>query len=92
MGLRHCEYHALMAFNAIDMGETTVAACHIKHALAGINRPMAIVQTLPNTSHYKWLGTLKKDLNSALFDFRELCLETLKSCREDDRSFEEPGE
>lgn len=70
----------LMAIYSIDVGDNTLAICHLKQVLNAINESFKMVNQLPNT-----LQSVEQ-IALALFTFREVILKVLSVCREYDSS------
>ncbi len=78
------EINALMAINAIDMGDFNLAVCHLKNALGALNHSMSMIQQLPGVAP-RPLRTFQMEALAALFDLREVWLRVMTDCREEER-------
>ncbi len=84
------ELNSVMAIHALDMGDFTLAICHLKNALSAVNHSLSLLHQLPlgnNTAH----GQFFRDVQTALFDLREIWLRVMNDCREENRR-RAPGE
>ena len=75
------ETHAILAIQALDLEDYPLVICHLKHALAAINRVLYIIQNVqPYTGDR--IRTLQRESTLRLFDLREVWLRTMNDCRE----------
>ncbi len=78
------ENFAVLAIQALDMGDYALAVCQLKLSLSAINRtfelmPLVIPTELPDS------GPLSHEMRIRLFDLREVNLRVLSDCREEIR-------
>jgi hypothetical protein len=78
------ELNAVMAIHALDLGDFTLAICHLKNALSAVNHSLSLLQLLPltNTAHHV---QFLRENQTALFDLREIWLRVMNDCREENR-------
>jgi hypothetical protein len=76
--LQDAEYHAMMGTQALDMADYSLAICHFKRALSGINDTFASLEKVfadqPDAEY-------RSEINARLFDLRELYLRIIGECR-----------
>ena len=76
--LQDADYHALMGTQALDMADYSLAICHFKRALSGINDTFKILEQVfagqPDAEY-------RSEINQRLFDLRELYLRIIGECR-----------
>lgn len=75
------EMNAVMALNALDMGDYNLAVCHLKNALAALNHTMGVIQRMEARTSHKFAN----DGLSVCFDLREVWLRVMRECREEAR-------
>lgn len=78
------ELNAIMAINALDMGDFTLTICHLKNALSALNHTFSIIQQIPPRHQVKF-SLFEKEACTALFDLREVWLRVMQDCREEHR-------
>lgn len=76
------ELNALMAINALDVGDLALTVCHLKNALAALNHSLRIVQQIPTTA-CRDIPIFQREATTALFDLREIWLRVMNECREE---------
>ena len=74
------EHNAIMAVNALDMGDFNLCICHLKSALSILNQSLAMLQQFPSSEAFAHYAN---DATAAIFDLRELWLRVLHECREE---------
>ncbi len=84
------EINAIMAINALDMGDYSLAICHLKNALSAINHSFSILQNIPQKT--PTMATLHQEATIALFDLREVWLRVMNDCREENRRRKADGD
>ena len=76
--LQETEQQAVMGIQALDMADYSLAICHFKRALSGINQTMAILEELfPDNIEEPY----RKEIQIRLFDLREVYLRIIGECR-----------
>jgi len=78
------ELNAFMAISALDMGDFTLAVCHLKNALAALNHTMSLLQQVA-VKNPRTQGLFQAECMGVLFDLREVWLRVMNDCREEDR-------
>ncbi len=78
------ELNAIMAINALDMGDYNLAICHLKNALSAVNHSFSLLQQL-NAPTLKDIAPFTHEVTIALFDLREVWLRIMSDCREEGR-------
>jgi len=78
------EMNAVMAVNALDLGDYSLTVCHLKNALGALNHSLRIIQELP-TSNPRRLSRFQADMQAVFFDLRETWLRVMADCREEAR-------
>jgi hypothetical protein len=78
------ELNAVMAIHALDLGDFALTICHLKNALSAVNHSLSLVQLLPltNTAHHVQFF---REVQTSLFDLREIWLRVMNDCREENR-------
>ncbi len=78
------ELNAIMAIHALDLLDFTLAICHLKNALSAVNHSQSMLQMLPpvHTAHHV---AFFREIQTALFDLREIWLRVMSDCREEHR-------
>ncbi|HTB62328.1 MAG TPA: hypothetical protein VK737_01965 [Opitutales bacterium] len=74
------ELNSVMAIHALDFGDFTLTICHLKNALSAVNHSLSLLHAMPlgnNRAH----GQFFRDVQSALFDLREIWLRVMSDCR-----------
>lgn len=83
------EYESLMGIHAMDLGDFSLAVCHLKRALSRMNETLALIQSLSSKNPPEVLDWVE-EATIRLFDLREVWLRIIGDCRlEDDGYFEE---
>lgn len=82
--LHAAEFQAMMAINALDMGDFTLCVTHMKSALAGLNQSLGLLQRLPLREN-RDSAMFHAETLPMLFDLRELWLRVMSECREEHR-------
>ena len=78
MTLQDAEYHALMGTQALDMADYSLAICHFKRALTGINDCFTLLEAIFKDQAE---AEYRQEINVRLFDLRELYLRIIGECR-----------
>lgn len=78
------ELNALMAINALDMGDFNLTICHLKNALAALNHSMSLLQEI-QLKNSRQLALFQAECLGVLFDLREVWLRVMNDCREEER-------
>lgn len=78
------ELNALMALNALDMGDFNLAICHLKNALAAVNHSMGLVQNFMARNPSE-LRRFQQEVMTCAFDLREVWLRVMRECRDEAR-------
>ena len=76
------EHNAIMAVNALDMGDFNLCICHLKSAVSILNTSLSVLQQFPSHKR-KAFAFYVNDATAAIFDLRELWLRVLQECREE---------
>ncbi|HVU37123.1 MAG TPA: hypothetical protein VHC95_02210 [Opitutales bacterium] len=84
------ELNSIMAIYALDLGDFTLAICHLKNALSAVNHSLSLLHRLPLASTGV-PGQFFRDVQTSLFDLREIWLRVMNDCREENRR-RTPGE
>jgi hypothetical protein len=78
--LHHGEMNAIMAVQALDLGDYGLVVCHLKNALNAVNQTLGLLdQMLPG--EFEPIHSFKKEMRIRLFDLRELWLRVMGDCR-----------
>ena len=80
--LNEGETNALMALQALDMGDYALAVCHLKQVLRTLNQSFTLLQQTFSAS-VPGLRLLHKESCRRLFDLREVYLRVIQDCREE---------
>ncbi len=78
------EINAVMAINALDMGDFNLTICHLKNSLSAINHSLALLQKL-TIKNVRILRLFQAETTRTLFDLREVWLRVMNDCREEER-------
>lgn len=78
------ELNAIMAINALDMGDYNLAICHLKNALSAVNHSFSILQKL-HVVPLQDFAAFRQEASTVLFDLREVWLRVMNDCREEGR-------
>jgi len=81
--LNGSERHILLALQSVDMGDFLLAVVHLKLAMREINTALGLLPTV--CEHLAGYEEFHLQVNTRLFDLREICLRMLADCREEDR-------
>ena len=76
------QHQMVMAINATDTGDLPLALVHMKRALAAINYSIGLIAGIPSGARLS-AAEAAQDLESTLFDLREVCLRVMADCRWD---------
>jgi hypothetical protein len=74
------ELNSVMAIHALDLGDFSLAICHLKNALSAVNHSLSLLHQLPLGNHAVH-GQFFRDVQTALFDLREIWLRVMNDCR-----------
>jgi hypothetical protein len=76
--LQESEQQAIMGIQALDMADYSLAICHFKRALSGINQTMGTLgKVFPENMEVPY----RKEIQTRLFDLREVYLRIIGECR-----------
>ena len=76
------QHQMVMAINATDTGDLPLALVHMKRALAAINYSIGLTASIPSGARLS-AAEAAQDIESTLFDLREVCLRVMADCRWD---------
>lgn len=79
-GCRESEVNAVMALDALEMGDFNLAVCLLKRALAALNAMMQAVFEVPGRDP-EAAEAFQTEVSPVLFDLREVWLRVLCECR-----------
>jgi hypothetical protein len=82
--LHRGEMDAVLAVNALDLGDYNLTVCHLKNGLAALNQSLNLIHELPVGS-LKANAFILREAQTALFDLREIWLRLMNECREEGR-------
>jgi hypothetical protein len=74
------EMNAIMAIQALDLGDYGLVVCHFKNALNGVNQTLGLLDEIL-TDETGPLQNFKNEMRIRLFDLRELWLRVMGDCR-----------
>ncbi len=78
--LHQGEMNAILAIQALDLGDFGLVVCHLKNALASVNQGIGILdEILP--AEDSAVEVFKGEMRIRLFDLRELWLRVMGDCR-----------
>lgn len=78
--LHQGEINAIMAVQALDLGDYGLVVCHLKNALNMVNQALGLLdEILPG--EFEPILSFKKEMRIRLFDLRELWLRIMGDCR-----------
>lgn len=87
--LKRGEFNAILAIQALDMGDYALAVCHLKTALSALNQSLSILQQVASGGRAP-LEELYMESKIRIFDLREIWLRIMRDCREEiQRRFKE---
>ncbi len=75
------ESNAILAVQALDMGDFALTVCHLKLALSAVNETLKLHQGLPRKVLFE-NGPFHESCCACLFDLREVWLRTIRDSRE----------
>lgn len=78
------EQSALLAIQALDVGDYTLAVCHMKLALSALNKTLSLLPTIAGDASFACREFLV-EAHRELFDLREVYLRVMADCREEVR-------
>lgn len=89
--MRSIETTMILAFASQEVGELSICVHHCKHTLSLINELLKCVQNMPGGIILKQIEIFKQEAHKILFDLRELCLQTIDACQDEqgEEDFEE---
>ncbi len=76
------QHQVIMAINATDTGDLPLALVHMKRALSAINFSIGLTAGIPSAAKLS-SAEAAQDIESTLFDLREVCLRVMADCRWD---------
>jgi hypothetical protein len=76
------EHQMVMAINATDTGDMSLALVHMKRALSAINYTIGLLAQVPEATR-QTSAESTQEIEAALFDLREICLRVMADCRWD---------
>jgi len=76
------EHQIIMAINATDTGDMSLALVHMKRGLSAINHAIGLVSQLEAAVRLSAVEATT-DIENTLFDLREICLRVMADCRWD---------
>jgi hypothetical protein len=76
------EHQIIMAINATDTGDMSLALVHMKRGLSAINLAIGLVSQLQAAVRLS-AAEATADIENTLFDLREICLRVMADCRWD---------
>jgi len=82
--LHEGEMAAVLATQAVEMGDVELAVCHFKGMHGELNRSLSILPA-PEGGSSRRVAAADKILRSALFDLREIALRVIYECRDEAR-------
>ena len=80
--LREGESQALLSIQVLDLGDYTLAICHLKSSLSAVNESLRALSELPMSDRPDLCEPVNS-ANRALFRLREVWLRTMRACREE---------
>jgi hypothetical protein len=78
--LHHGETNAMLAIQALDLGDFGLAICHLKNALSALNTTFEILNHLSHPNQ-AFLDGFRHEARIRLFDLRELWIRVMGDCR-----------
>ena len=78
--LRESELQAVMAIQAIDLGDSPLGICHFKKALASLNKSLQLTSEISEVDP-EFSLCYKNDFLTRFFDTREIWLRVMQDCR-----------
>jgi hypothetical protein len=76
------QHQVVMAINATDTGDLPLAPVHMKRALGAISYAIGLSAGLPAAARLS-SAEAAQEIESTLFDLREVCLRVMADCRWD---------
>ena len=76
------EHQMVMAINATDTGDMSLALVHMKRGLSAINYSIGLRAQIPTEARLS-SAEASSELEATLFDLREICLRVMDDCRWD---------
>ena len=83
-GLHSAESNAIMAVNALDIGDFNISVCHLKRALNAINLIMHLLNKTAEKNKEE-SQFINKKIIPVCFDLREMWIRVMSECREEVR-------
>ncbi|MCH8475579.1 MAG: hypothetical protein LAT55_10180 [Opitutales bacterium] len=80
--LRECENNTLLAVQAIDFGDYALGTAQLKRSLRALNQAMASLDALDGADP-KTFKPFAQEVQTRLFDIREIWLRMMAFCREE---------
>jgi hypothetical protein len=78
------EMQAILAVQALDLGDFALAVCHLKTGLGLINDSLGLLEEFRHPNP-RLLRSFKQEAGIRLFDLREIWLRVMQDCREENR-------
>ena len=78
--LHEGQTQALLSIQALDMGDFSLAVCHIKNSLKQLNQTLSLLNRLPSADSKDRLR-FQTEAQIRIFDLREVWLRVLNDCR-----------
>jgi len=82
--LHEGETAAILATQAVEMGDVELAVCHFKAVHGELNRSLAILPE-PEPGSSRRVRSADRTIRGALFDLREIALRVIYECRDEAR-------
>jgi hypothetical protein len=82
--LHEGEISAILATQAVEMGDVELAVCHFKAMLCELNRSLSILPE-PESGRSRRVRSVDRILRGGLFDLREIALRVIYECRDEAR-------
>ncbi|MGH8017539.1 MAG: hypothetical protein ACREIA_04505, partial [Opitutaceae bacterium] len=80
--LGRAEHNSLIATQALDMGDFSLAVCEVKRAMADLNAALRQLLGLDDSLHPAF-AQFRHQAMIRLFDIREIWLRVMRDCREE---------
>jgi len=78
--LHRGEMNAVLAIQALDMGDFGLAVCHLKNGLSALNDSLAQLDALTHPNA-RFLNAFRREIRIRVFDLREVWLRVMRDCR-----------
>lgn len=83
-GFHEGEMSAVLATQAVEMGDVELAVCHFKQLLQSVNQSFVVLPDA-RTSRSKLVRHFDAAVRAHLFDLREIALRVISECRAESR-------